>query len=94
MHLIWHHEFTTGNSSVTHSLMVVYDGLTWQIITNLGGEDPIVALAAETYGYSSFIAFNLTKQIGLIFPLQTSLECGNPNSLKYKVNRCITTHYI
>lgn len=65
-HLIRHHEFTTGNSSVTHGLMVVYDGLTWQIITNLGGEDTIVALAAGTYGYSSFIAFNPTKHIGLV----------------------------
>ena len=65
-HLIRHHGFTTDNSSITHGFMVVYDGLPWQIITNLGGEDTIVALGGATAGYTSFIAFNPTKQIGLV----------------------------
>jgi D-alanyl-D-alanine-carboxypeptidase/D-alanyl-D-alanine-endopeptidase len=65
-HLIRHHEFTKGNWSVTDGLGALYDGLTWQIITNLGGEDTIVAMGAATDGYTSFIAFNPTKQIGLV----------------------------
>ncbi|MGH9985274.1 MAG: hypothetical protein ACRD8W_15140 [Nitrososphaeraceae archaeon] len=65
-YLILHHEFTTGNSSITHGFMVVYDGLSWQIITNLSGEDTIVVLTGGTDGYLSFIAFNPTKQIGLV----------------------------
>jgi serine-type D-Ala-D-Ala carboxypeptidase/endopeptidase len=65
-HLIRHHGFTTDNSSITHGFMVVYDGLPWQIITNLGGEDTIVALGGATDGYSSFIAFNPAKHIGLV----------------------------
>lgn len=66
-HLIRHQEYTaTGNSSVTHDSMVAYIGLVWNIITNLGGEDTVIQKSGGIHGYSSLIAFNPTKQIGLV----------------------------
>jgi serine-type D-Ala-D-Ala carboxypeptidase/endopeptidase len=66
-HLIRHEEITTvTNWSSTKSLEVVYVGLGWHIITNLGTE--VINHAGGIDGYTSFIAFNPTptKQIGLV----------------------------
>jgi CubicO group peptidase (beta-lactamase class C family) len=64
-HLIRHEEITTvANWSSTKSLEVVYVGLGWHIITNLGTE--VINHAGGIDGYTSFIAFNPTKQIGLV----------------------------
>jgi CubicO group peptidase (beta-lactamase class C family) len=64
-HLIRHEELTTvTNWSSTKSLEVVYVGLGWHIITNLGTE--VINHAGGIDGYTSFIAFNPTKQIGLV----------------------------
>ena len=64
-HLIRHEELTIVNSSsTTQSLQAVYVGLGWHIITNLGTE--VINHAGGIDGYTSFIAFNPTKQIGLV----------------------------
>ena len=66
-HLIRHQEYTaSANSSMTHDFMVSYIGLAWYILTNLGGEDTVVQKSGAIDGYTSYIAFNPTKQIGLV----------------------------
>jgi serine-type D-Ala-D-Ala carboxypeptidase/endopeptidase len=57
-HLIRHEEITIANSSV------IYIGLGWHIITNLGTE--VINHASGIDGYTSFIGFNPTKQTGLL----------------------------
>ncbi|MGN6632436.1 MAG: serine hydrolase [Nitrososphaeraceae archaeon] len=57
-HLIRHEEITIANSSV------IYIGLGWHIITNLGTE--VINHAGGIDGYTSFIGFNPTKQTGLL----------------------------
>ena len=66
-HLIRHQDYTaTGNSSVTHNFMVSFFGLAWNILTNLGGEDTVIQHSGAINGYTSYIGFNPTKQIGLV----------------------------
>ena len=80
-HLIRHLEYTaTGNSSVTHDLMVAYTGLAWNILTNLGGEDTVVQKSGAIDGYTSYIAFNPTKQIGLVVLCSCDSDAGDINS--------------
>ena len=64
-HLIRHEEIATiADSSSTKSLEAVYVGLGWHVITNLGTE--VINHAGGIDGYTSFIAFNPTTQIGLV----------------------------
>ena len=80
-HLIRHQEYTaTGNSSVTHDLMVAYTGLAWNILTNLGGEDTVVSHSGGIEGYTSYIAFNPTKQIGLVVLCSCDSDAGDINT--------------
>jgi hypothetical protein len=79
-HLIRHEEYTaTGNSSMTHAFMVSYIGLMWYIITNLGGEDTVVQKDGGIEGYTSFIAFNPAKQIGLVVLCSCDSDAGDVN---------------
>ena len=63
-HLIKHEQRTIVNSSTTKSLLAVYIGLGWDIVTNLGTE--VVYHTGGIDGYTSLLAFNPTKQIGLV----------------------------
>ena len=64
-HLIRHEEKTTVNtSSTTQSLLAVYIGLGWDIGTNLGTE--VAYHTGGIDGYASLLAFNPTKQIGIV----------------------------
>jgi CubicO group peptidase (beta-lactamase class C family) len=65
-HLIRHEEITIANpsSTTTQSLLVVYIGLGWNIITNLGTE--VIYHTGGLHGYASLVGFNPTKQIGLV----------------------------
>jgi D-alanyl-D-alanine-carboxypeptidase/D-alanyl-D-alanine-endopeptidase len=64
-HLIRHEEKTTANlSTTTPSLLAVYIGLGWNIITNLGTEAIFHTGAID--GYLTIIGFNPAKQIGLV----------------------------
>ncbi|HZA62571.1 MAG TPA: serine hydrolase domain-containing protein [Nitrososphaeraceae archaeon] len=70
-HLIRHPSTTayfnqTALPSITHDLMDVYNGLVWEIYTNLGGKDTVVSKDGGVDGYSTFVMFNPTKQIGLV----------------------------
>jgi CubicO group peptidase (beta-lactamase class C family) len=56
----------TALTSITHDLMDAYNGLVWEIYTNLGGEDTVVSKDGGIDGYSSFVMFNPIKQIGLV----------------------------
>jgi CubicO group peptidase (beta-lactamase class C family) len=79
-HLIRHQDYTaTGNLSVTHDFMVSYIGLAWYIATNLGGEDTVVQKSGGIDGYTSFIAFNPTKQIGLVVLCTCDSDAGDVN---------------
>ena len=64
-HLIRHEETSVANSSTTtQSLLAVYIGLGWDIVTNLGTE--VVYHTGGIDGYVSLVAFNPTKQTGLV----------------------------
>jgi len=63
-HLIRHERQTIANSSITKSLQAVYVGLDWLILTNFATE--ILNHSGEIDGYTSFIEFNPTKQIGVV----------------------------
>lgn len=79
-HLIRHQDYTvTGNLSPTHDFMVSYTGLTWNILTNLGGEDTVVNHSGGINGYTSYIAFNPTKQIGLVVLCSCDSDAGDVN---------------
>lgn len=70
-HLIRHPSTTayfnqTALPSITHDLMDVYNGLIWEIYTNFGGKDTVVSKDGGVDGYSTFVMFNPTKQIGLV----------------------------
>ncbi|MDQ3977030.1 MAG: beta-lactamase family protein [Thermoproteota archaeon] len=70
-HLIRHPSTTayfnqTALPSITHDLMDVYNGLVWEIYTNFGGKDTVVSKDGGIDGYSTFVMFNPTKQIGLV----------------------------
>jgi D-alanyl-D-alanine-carboxypeptidase/D-alanyl-D-alanine-endopeptidase len=54
-----------NSSSTTQSLLDNYIGLGWNIFTNLGSE--VIYHAGSTTGYISFVAFNPTKQTGILF---------------------------
>jgi hypothetical protein len=74
--LIRHEEYTaTGNSSLTHDLMVAYTGLVWNILTNLGGDDTVVSKSGEIDGYISYLEFNPTRKIGLV----VLCSCDDPD---------------
>ena len=79
-HLIRHQDYTaTGNSSVTHDFMVAYIGLAWNILTNLGGEDTVIQKDGGINGYTSYIGFNPTKQIGLVVLCSCDSDAGDIN---------------
>jgi CubicO group peptidase (beta-lactamase class C family) len=59
--------------------MVSYIGLMWYIITNLGGEDTVVQKDGGIEGYTSFIAFNPAKQIGLVVLCSCDSDAGDVN---------------
>ncbi len=64
-HLIRHEELAITNSSSTNkSLQAVYVGLGWHILTNFGIE--AIYHTGAIGGYTSLLAFNPTKQIGLV----------------------------
>ncbi|MBV9175559.1 MAG: serine hydrolase [Nitrososphaeraceae archaeon] len=64
-HLIRHEEATIANSSATtQSLLAIYIGLGWDIVTNLGTE--VIYHTGGIDGYHSLVAFNPTKQIGSV----------------------------
>ena len=64
-HLIRHEEKSIANSSTTNqSLLAAYIGLGWDIVTNLGTE--VVYHTGGIDGYISLVAFNPTKQTGLV----------------------------
>ena len=78
--LIRHEEYTaTGNSSVTHDFIVAYTGLVWNILTNLGGEDTVIQKDGGIQGYTSFIAFNPTKHMGLVVLCSCDSDAGDVN---------------
>jgi D-alanyl-D-alanine-carboxypeptidase/D-alanyl-D-alanine-endopeptidase len=63
--LIRHEEKTIANSSTTtQSLLAVYIGLGWNIITNFGTE--AIYHTGGIDGYASVVGFNPAKQIGLV----------------------------
>jgi hypothetical protein len=65
IYLIRHEETSIANSSTTtQSLLGVYIGLGWDIVTNLGTE--VVYHTGGIDGYISLVAFNPTKQTGLV----------------------------
>lgn len=79
-HLIRHEEYTaTANSSMTHDFMVSYSGLFWYILTNLGGEDTVVQKDGGIDGYTSYVGFNPTKQIGLVVLCTCDSDAGDVN---------------
>ena len=64
-HLIRHEEKTIANSSsTTQSLLAIYIGLGWTILTNLGSE--VIYHTGAIDGYTSVVGFNPSKQIGLV----------------------------
>jgi serine-type D-Ala-D-Ala carboxypeptidase/endopeptidase len=80
-HLIRHEEYTlTGYSPVTRDFLVAYTGLAWSIFTNLGGEDTVVWKDGGINGYTSYIAFNPTKQIGLVVLCTCDSDAGDVNA--------------
>ena len=80
--LIRHQEYTaTGNLSVSHQFVVAYTGLAWTIFTNLGGEDTVVLNSGGINGYTSYIGFNPTKQIGLVVLCSCDSDTGEAGYL-------------
>jgi serine-type D-Ala-D-Ala carboxypeptidase/endopeptidase len=80
--LIRHQEYTaTGNLSVSHQFVVAYTGLAWTIFTNLGGEDTVVLNSGGINGYTSYIGFNPTKQIGLVLLCSCDSDTGEAGYL-------------
>jgi serine-type D-Ala-D-Ala carboxypeptidase/endopeptidase len=69
-HLTGQEYFASANSSTpttstTHNLkFLVYSGLGWRILTNLGSE--FITHTGATDGYIDIIGFNPTKQLGLV----------------------------
>jgi CubicO group peptidase (beta-lactamase class C family) len=58
-------ETTIANSSTaTQSFLAIYIGLGWDVVTNLGTE--VIYHTGALDGYTSLIAFNPAKQIGLV----------------------------
>ena len=58
----------------------LYTGLAWNILTNLGGEDTVVLKDGGIDGYISYIAFNPTKQIGLVVLCTCDSDTGDVNA--------------
>jgi serine-type D-Ala-D-Ala carboxypeptidase/endopeptidase len=63
-HLIRHEEISIANASTTTQSLYVYIGLGWDIGTNLGTE--VVLHTGGIDGYISLVAFNPTKQTGVV----------------------------
>lgn len=61
--------------------MVAYIGLAWNILTNLGGKDTVVLHSGGTNGYTSYIAFNPAKQIGLVVLCTCDSDTGEAGYL-------------